>query len=66
MTRTGNVVRDIKQNFPPKNYNLTTAEGRANWDDDLSKSIDAIADDRLRYHASIMIREWQTIEMHII
>jgi hypothetical protein len=57
--RQGNVVADIKRAVNPDDYDLLTAEGRADFDDALRTELAKIFDERLREHAAQMIRDWR-------
>lgn len=43
----------------PHAFDLSRAEGRADFDDALRQEIRKIEDDGLRCHAGAMIREWR-------
>jgi hypothetical protein len=57
--RQGDVVADIKAAVDPAAYDLTRAEGRADFDDALRDELAKIDDERLRMHAAEMIRDWR-------
>lgn len=57
--RQGDVVAAIKRAVDPGAYDLTRAEGRADFDDALRAELAKIEDERLRMHAGEMIRNWR-------
>ena len=61
MKRSGNIVEDIKAAVDPANYDLTRAEGRADFDDALRAEISRRApdDEKLRRHAGDMLGMWR-------
>ena len=61
MTRQGDIVAEIKAIVSPDRFDLSRAEGRADFDDALRAQIDRLSgDDKiLRRHAGEMIAEWR-------
>lgn len=59
--RSGNVVADIKAAVDPQSFELTTAEGRADFDDALRREIYERSgdDENLRRHAGDLIGVWR-------
>jgi hypothetical protein len=61
MPRTGNIVGEIKRKADLSKYDMTTAEGRADFDDWIRAEIKAASgdDENLRRHAGAMIVPWR-------
>jgi hypothetical protein len=61
MSRSGNIVEDIKAAVNPADYDLNRAEGRADFDDALRAEIARRApdDEKLRRHAGDMLGVWR-------
>ena len=61
MSRSGNIVEDIKAAVNPADYDLNRAEGRADFDDALRAEISRRApdDEKLRRHAADMLAVWR-------
>ena len=57
--RGGDVVGAIQGRMMATRYRLCTAEGRADFDDDLRREIAVIEDEIVRRHAAEMLREWR-------
>jgi len=57
--RQGDVVAAIKAAVDSSLYDLTRAEGRADFDDALRAEIAKIEDSAVRAHAGEMIRQWR-------
>lgn len=57
--RQGDVVAAIKSAVDPAAYDLTRAEGRADFDDALRAELAKIEDKLVRAHAGQMIRQWR-------
>lgn len=61
MARQGDIVAEVKLRCPPEAFDLTRAEGRADWDDALRAAITALTgdDEALARHAGDMIGDWR-------
>lgn len=57
--REGDCVSDIMKAVNPAAFDLTRAEGRADFDDALRAELLKIDDDALRSHAAAMLRDWR-------
>jgi len=59
--RDGDRFADIKAACPPEAHDLKTAEGRANWDDELREKIKELAgsDKPLWSHLGQMVKTWR-------
>lgn len=53
------IVSQIKSRVDPAAYYLTTAEGRAAFDNALRRELAKIKDSRVRTHAGEMLRLWR-------
>jgi fructose-1,6-bisphosphatase len=61
MARQGDIVAEIIDLCPAQAFDLTRAEGRADWDDALRAAITELAgdDETLKRHAGDMIAQWR-------
>jgi hypothetical protein len=59
MKRSGDVIAMIKERVNPAGFDLTTAEGRADFDDALRAQLRKVSDTTLRNHAADLLKAWR-------